>query len=113
VGFCFLYQFYLLILYYKLKQLKIMKYLKIESLPKSTWVDRDFLMLHSCFQILKDCVEKEKVDTHCNYEANKEFVDEVRFLYAWWEKRKNNYELESQDDEMLLRLMKIRTGLWT
>lgn len=59
-----------------------MRILEIESLPPSdVWVDRDFVMLHSCFQILKDCVEQEHVDTHVNYEAHNEFVDEVRFLY--------------------------------
>ena len=94
-----------------------MRILKIESLPSAKdWVDKDEVMLHSCFQLLKDCVEKEKVDTHCNYDAHKEFVDEVRFLYKWWKKRSklgwadNQYE---EDDAMLLRLMKIRTSLWT
>jgi hypothetical protein len=44
-----------------------MRVLKIESLPSAKeWIDRDEIMLHSCFQILKDCVEKEKVDTHCD-----------------------------------------------
>jgi hypothetical protein len=97
-----------------------MRILKIESLPNSKhWVDRDEIMLHSCFQILKDCVEKEHVDTHCNYEAHKEFVDEVRFLYDWWNERvKKEISPDSsdemkEDDEMLIRLMKIRTSLWT
>jgi len=93
-----------------------MRVLKIESLPPSkVWVDRDFIILHSCFQILKDCVEKEKVDTHCNYEAHKEFVDEVRFLYKWWEERSKDVYVENydQEDEMLFRLMKIRRSLWT
>lgn len=73
-------------------------------------------MLHACFQILKDCVEKDHVDTHCNYEIHKHFVDEVRFLYNWWLKRKDEHwgDLDNKiDDEMLLRLMKIRTQLWT
>lgn len=93
-----------------------MRYLKIYSLPKSNiWLDRDEIMLHACFQILQDCVEKEHVDTHCDYEVHKEFVDEVRFLYNWWLKRKNNdsYDNDIEDDEMLIRLMKIRTQLWT
>lgn len=90
-----------------------MKVLKIESLPNSkTWVDRDVIMLHACFQILKDCVEKEHVDVHCNYESHKEFVNEVRFLYAWWMERRETYD-DSKDDEMLARLMKIRSSLWT
>ena len=91
-----------------------MRILKIESLPSAKdWVDRDEIMLHSCFQLLKDCVEKEKVDTHCNYEAHKEFVDEVRFLYKWWKKRLKigwSDKQHEEDDAMLLRLMKIRTA---
>lgn len=95
-----------------------MRILKIESLAPKTerWIDRDEIMLHSCFQILKDCIEKEKVDTHCNYEAHKEFVDEVRFLYEWWIKRLKRITSDEQmkeDDLMLIRLMKIRSSLWT
>jgi len=95
-----------------------MRILKIESLEPSSkrWVDRDEILLHSCFQILKDCVEKEHVDTHCNYESHKEFVDEVRFLYQWWLKRVKRItsgEQIKEDDLMLIRLMKIRSGLWT
>ena len=94
-----------------------MRILKIESLPDSkNWVDRDEIMLHSCFQILKDCVEKEGVDTHCNYEAHKDFVDEVRFLYKWWNERidkETSLDQMKEDDEMLIRLIKIRTSLWT
>lgn len=96
-----------------------MRILKIESLPSAKqWVDRDEIMLHSCFQLLKDCVEKEKVDTHCNYEAHKEFVDEVRFLYNWWQGWLTKELTHSKDegeeaDAMLIRLMKIRRMLWT
>ena len=94
-----------------------MRILKIDSLPNAKeWVDRDHIMLHACFQILQDCVEKENVDTHCNYEAHKDFVDEVRFLYKWWETRKQKETSDNQmkeDDEMLIPLMKIRSALWT
>ena len=92
-----------------------MRILKINSLPSAkTWIDRDFIMLHAYFQILVDCVEQEKVDTHCNYESHKEFVDEVRFLYNWWIKRKDeSIKNENEDDQILLRLMIIRNELWT
>ena len=93
-----------------------MRILKIDSLPKvsKTWIDRDHIMLHACFQILQDCVEKENVDTHCNYEAHKDFVDEVRSLYKWWVKRKDfETDNDKEDDEMLIRLMKIRRMLRT
>ena len=93
-----------------------MRYLKIESLPDSkNWIDRDCIMLHACFQILVDAIEKEEVDTHCDYEEHKENVDEIRFLYKWWINRKEDDSIESdkEDDEMLIRLMKVRTFLWT
>lgn len=93
-----------------------MRILKIDSLPNSKqWVDRDLIMLHACFQILQDCVEKEKVDTHCDYQSHKDFVDEVRFLYNWWLNRKNDVDFDNneEDNQMLNRLMKIRLWLWT
>ena len=79
-----------------------MRILKIDSLPNAKqWIDRDHIMLHACFQILQDCVEKEKVDTHCNYEVHKDFVDEVRLLYKWWLKRKMMIHLI-----MMMKIMK-------
>ena len=93
-----------------------MRILKIDSLPNSKqWVDRDLIMLHACFQILQDCVEKEKVDTHCDYQSHQDFVDEVRFLYNWWLNRKNDVDFDNneEDNQMLNRLMKIRLWLWT
>lgn len=93
-----------------------MRILKIHSLPTAKeWLDRDIIMLHACFQLLQDCVEQEHVDTHCNYEAHKDFVDEVRFLYNWWIKRKDDdlFDNDEEDSEMLNRLMEIRLALWT
>ena len=91
-----------------------MRTLIINSLPdKEVWIDKDIIMLHACFQILQDCVEEEKVDTHCDYETHKDFVDEVRFLYNWWLVRKESVFSDDEDDKMLIRLMKIRTSLWT
>ena len=92
-----------------------MRNIKIESLPpkKDGWIDRDIIMLHACFQILKDCVELENVAS--DYDC--EFANEVRFLYDWWLKRSQtsyyDEKLHIDDDEMLMRLVKIRTTLWT
>jgi hypothetical protein len=93
-----------------------MRILKIDSLPNAKqWVDRDVIILHACFQLLQDCVKKENVDSHCNYKVHTDFVDEVRFLYEWWLKRKNDesFDNDDEDNEMLKRLMKIRRVLWT
>ena len=61
--------------------------LKISTLPEEGWVDKDAVMLHAWFQLLVDFIEKEEGDKHCDYEAHKEFVDEIRFLYNWWKER--------------------------
>jgi hypothetical protein len=92
-----------------------MRTLKIKSLaPKKEWIDKDAIMLHACFQLLEDYIEEEKGDIQCCYETHKDFVDELRSLYAWWQIRKKDiYSEDNSDDEMLLRLMKIRSFLWT
>jgi hypothetical protein len=99
-----------------------MRILKIESLPTAkVWIDRDEIMLHACFQILKDFMEKENllpIDSEEIKDADDENFAEVKFLYQWWNNRINNddnYTIEQskEDSEMLIRLMKIRTYLWT
>ena len=90
-----------------------MRILKIESLDpiSSGWVDRDEIMLHACFQILSDFITKENGLNHCDYESHKDFIDEIKYLDSWWKCRKEiNHE---EDNKMLLRLLKIRTSLWT
>ena len=99
-----------------------MRILRINSLSseKKDWIDRDEVLLRASFQILEDYIEKEGGDTHCNYEAHKDFVDEIRFLNDWWKVRKNKKfsvsEEDAQDIEdnaMLVRLIKVRHMLWT
>lgn len=97
--------------------------LKIESLPNS-WRDKDEVILHACFQLLKDFVEQEKemieiVDWEHTEEA-KNAKAEINFLYDWWKQRtiqeekiiqiKEQYE---KDNQMLKRLIDVRMYLWT
>ena len=92
-----------------------MRYLKIKSLKpvKSYWVYSDDLMLHACFQILKDFVENKEF-----YEQNRpksDFVKDVMFLYNWWEIRKDkdrDTDKIDEDNEMLDKLMILRSELW-
>jgi hypothetical protein len=93
-----------------------MRILKIKSLPSAKeWIDRDIMILHACFQLLEDYVILEDGCNHCSYEAHAESVDEVMFLHNWWQTRKLEiYQMDdNEDDEMLLRLMKVRRFLWT
>jgi len=41
------------------KPVKLGKLLKIMTLPSGQWCDREYLILHACFQILSDFFEKE------------------------------------------------------
>lgn len=98
-----------------------MRRLTITTLPsKKEWVDKDVEMYHACFQLLVNAIEKEKVHLHICQKVHKEFVDEVVFLHLWWKQKiiqsENSGEFDVNDseaDEMLLRLMKIRKSLWT
>lgn len=172
--------------------------IKIKTLNRS-WMDRDVVLLHACFQILTDYVEREcfsseyhqltPINIEKDMESYKEWDDESKAsmrqgleeqnrvakeildLYNWWknreksrsgmdplneiddlaeeeanlgefevakrdeygdptlwhlkfnknEKRSKIYErshefekkCDEEDEEMLIRLMKIRTCLWT
>ena len=94
--------------------------LKIESL-NGDWRDKDSILLHACFQILKDFVEKEDLvlgNTDWNAdERNRLAKTEIDELYKWWISytesdipEEDNFELENS---MLIRLIKIRWALWT
>ena len=94
--------------------------LKIDTLSKK-WRDKDSVMLHACFQLLKDFVEKEDIQHMSNnWCADKKHIDakaEIDELYHWWMSYtesgvtdEDSYELENS---MLMRLIKVRWALWT
>lgn len=100
-----------------------MKILTINSLPED-WIDRDCIMLHSCFQVLVDYVEQEPLDS-VDWEYTQEQHNayrEIRDLYDWWKTRRP-LRIEKSYDDMLAndcddqskleRLIAIRTFLWT
>jgi pyruvate/2-oxoacid:ferredoxin oxidoreductase beta subunit len=100
--------------------------LKISTLDEE-WCDKDRVMPHACFQLLTDCVEEEKLYEFTDFEHNpesKKVKKEIDELYQWWNTRispgknvqNNENETEEQyqeDNEMLIRLIKIREHLWT
>ncbi len=95
--------------------------LKIESLPNG-WRDKDDVIFHACFQLLKDFVEQEKeiieqIDWK-HTEEIKNAKEEIDFLYNWWlERVKEEDSLEEkqylEDNRMLIRLIEIRKHLWS
>jgi hypothetical protein len=97
--------------------------LKIDTLGKG-WNDKDEIMLHACFQLLRNFVEKESINdiTDWNHsEVSKAAKKEIDFLYAWWNQRLIDEKKDgflndkryTEDNEMLIRLIKIRMFLWT
>ena len=94
--------------------------LQIESLDND-WHDKDEVLLHACFQLLKDCIEKEDLfndGRDWSYDAKAK--KELKTLYAWWKRRAQMEETFDKDDKqyqeddlMLQRLIKIRWKLWT
>lgn len=94
--------------------------LKIETLDEN-WRDKDSVMLHACFQLLKDCVEKEDLlDGNTDWNADEKHrlaKNEIEELYHWWLlyvesdiSDEENFDIETK---MLVRLITIRWALWT
>ena len=64
-----------------------MKVLKLHGLPDN-WVDKDRLILHAAFQLLKDFVELERPE-RLDWGHDERFARawrEIRALHRWWTK---------------------------
>lgn len=102
------------------------------------WIDRDHALLLASFKILRDYVESEDPSAGARTDPEEDdpfaYVSalqleqerEVRALYDWWTVERPKHEaerigmdftvrarLDDEDDEMLMRLIKIRQCLWT
>jgi hypothetical protein len=98
--------------------------LRIESLGTG-WRDKDSVMLHACFQLLKDCIENESLlSGHVDWDhdaKHREAKRELEILYEWWGRKivdhDSNDVLSSQrfneENAMLARLIAVRWALWT
>lgn len=82
-----------------------MKILKINTLKKG-WTDRNDLLLHACFQILVDFVEKESPFKFIDWNSDEAHINvakEIRSLYRWWVKLRPNrrdYYEELEENEI-------------
>ncbi|CAH7391293.1 hypothetical protein VCHA53O466_50038 [Vibrio chagasii] len=119
--------------------------LQIDSLEKSgkdIWHDRDTIMLHAAFQLLKDFIEKEEPQgislfaklaytgeempeeekIHCQGDDYLTHIDEWKRLFAlyqWWDGHvslesqiTNGVELYKLEQEKLEELVKLRKLMW-
>ena len=99
--------------------------LRIKTI-NATWCDKDTVMLHACFQLLTDFIEQENPFETIDWEHTEEkkvVKKEIDFLYDWWKDlllKNENDEWNSmhnnvqykEENEMLIRLIKIRDHLW-
>lgn len=68
-----------------------MKLLKLRGLSDH-WIDKDHLILHAAFQLLRDFVERERperIDWNHDPRSGKAWR-EIRSLYRWWMKIRPN-----------------------
>ena len=91
--------------------------LKIDSLNEE-WCDKDGVMLHACFQLLVDVIEKERLfECDIDWEHSEKVrleKQEVLAVYNWWlgyRITRDNEDIELEN-EMLIRLINIRSILW-
>jgi hypothetical protein len=70
-----------------------MKYLKIHTLAKGQWYDRDTVLLHSAFQVLVDFIEQERPNEIVDWqhdELHRNAWSEISKLYKWWKEERPN-----------------------
>ena len=60
--------------------MKPLNLLKIETL-NDEWLDKDVIILHACFQILCDCIEKENL---LNIEMKEYFTYSIAMIIEKW-----------------------------
>lgn len=98
-----------------------MRHLKIESLENKNvrYYEMDEVMLHACFQVLKDFVENELMIPDLHELEDEEFWDHLDFydkcieLYYWWiERNQLIHSKDSVDQEKLKELIDMRLKLW-
>jgi hypothetical protein len=109
-----------------------MKRLSIPTLPPREWVDKDYVLLHACFTVLVDYIEKEDPAGVVDYwdGTSQEAANawqEMQALYRYWTKERpllqdavdssvdldDELVLYGKDNEMLHRLINVRSYMWT
>ncbi len=106
-------------------------------LPWSAWHDADRRMLYAIMSVFEQYYENEHTDQRADvyteecgpkefwdaYKVSRDVFDkEVEEIHVWWLKHEMIYPLKDdidddavikEEEEMLIRLMKIRNRLWT
>ncbi|SHI94687.1 hypothetical protein SAMN04488096_10632 [Mesonia phycicola] len=89
---------------------------------KEDWEEVDKMMLYSCFTLLENYVEQEaSLNDWNSSEKQKSIKTEIDELMSWWNTRKQinlgtvdeEENQDATDSIMLMRLILIRTELWS
>ena len=96
--------------------------LNIDSLNQD-WCDKDIVMLHACFQLLSDCIEKEGLFRLTDWTVDEQHQQDkqtLEALHQWWLQRRDldqSVDLQhpqyAEDSQKLTELIRIRHLLWT
>ncbi len=98
-----------------------MRHLRVHSL-NGGWVDKDRVLLHAAFQLLRDYVEQERPDRIIDWNADPRHAKawrEIKSLYRWWTKtrpkrkspldtkglKKPRLKFEPNEDRTLYRMI--------
>ena len=88
--------------YYNIRNLLFRRYDLIRTgLPKTSWCDKDYLMLYGMMNLLVDYVEGEKCFETINWDHDddyKKIAKEIKEIYDWWK----NYENRTKEIEKQL-----------
>lgn len=84
------------------------------------WEEIDTMMLYACFSLLERFVQEEMHLTDWEVSAvQQQIKKEIDELSTWWNQRKlahqdlEEEEQQQEDTKMLIRLIQIRTYLWS
>ena len=68
---------------------RLPKHYKLEIATLNTaWHDKDTVLLHACFQILVDFIEKEKPGDWSHNVEHRKIWKELQSLYTWWKEKR-------------------------
>lgn len=88
--------------------------LKITTIPRnSEWWDKDAVLLHACFQILVDFIEKERPQRIVDYNHDRKHRmewKELQTLYRYWKKERPKLEKDAHKALMKSGIQMVNDG---
>jgi len=82
------------------------------------WEEVDTMLLHACFRLLERYMAEEAaLNDWGSSAAQQQVYLELQDLLAWWQERKQHQAPDdaqiAEDTQQLIRLVQLRTELWS